>query len=128
MANQSRRVVRIAGRTLGNTEQVWHSLRRIKGIGTSRARKICAHFDISDTDKVESRTDDQIKDITSYIEDNFIIEGELTRQVRNAINMEKTIKSYRGRRHQDRLPLRQRTKTNAKTARKATHLRDKEDR
>jgi small subunit ribosomal protein S13 len=94
------------------------SLRYIFGIGISVANQICTHASVSGETKVRELTDDEISRIREYIDRNFIVEGELRRQVRQNIQRLVEINSYRGIRHRRGLPLRgQRTRTNARTKR-----------
>jgi small subunit ribosomal protein S13 len=84
------------------------------------ANQICTHASVSGETKVRELTDDEISRIREYIDRNFIVEGELRRQVRQNIQRLVEINSYRGIRHRRGLPLRgQRTRTNARTKRGA---------
>ena len=111
-------MARIAGVDIPRDKRVDVSLRYIFGIGISVANKICTHASVSGDTKVRELTDDEISRIREYIDRNFIVEGELRRQVRQNIQRLVEINSYRGIRHRRGLPLRgQRTRTNARTKR-----------
>ncbi|MFB3093438.1 MAG: 30S ribosomal protein S13 [Dehalococcoidia bacterium] len=113
-------MARIAGVDIPRDKRVDVSLRYIFGIGISVANKICTHASVSGETKVRELTDDEISRIREYIDRNFIVEGELRRQVRQNIQRLVEINSYRGIRHRRGLPLRgQRTRTNARTKRGA---------
>ncbi len=111
-------MARIAGVDIPRDKRVDVSLRYIFGIGISVANQICTHASVSGETKVRELTDDEISRIREYIDRNFIVEGELRRQVRQNIQRLVEINSYRGIRHRRGLPLRgQRTRTNARTKR-----------
>ena len=109
---------RIAGVDIPRDKRVDVSLRYIFGIGISVANQLCTHASVSGETKVRELTDDEISRIREYIDRNYIVEGELRRQVRQNIQRLVEINSYRGIRHRRGLPLRgQRTRTNARTKR-----------
>ena len=109
-------MARIAGVDIPRDKRVDVSLRYIFGIGISVANKICTHASVSGDTKVRELTDDEISRIREYIDRNFIVEGELRRQVRQNLQRLVEINSYRGIRHRRGLPVRgQRTKTNARS-------------
>ncbi|KKM98665.1 hypothetical protein LCGC14_1155670 [marine sediment metagenome] len=111
-------MARISGVDIPRDKRVDVSLRYIFGIGISVANQICTHASVSGETKVRELTDDEISRIREYIDRNFIVEGELRRQVRQNIQRLVEINSYRGIRHRRGLPLRgQRTRTNARTKR-----------
>ncbi len=111
-------MARIAGVDIPRDKRVDVSLRYIFGIGISVSNQICTHASVSGETKVRELTDDEISRIREYIDRNFIVEGELRRQVRQNIQRLVEINSYRGIRHRRGLPLRgQRTRTNARTKR-----------
>ena len=113
-------MARIAGVDIPRDKRVDVSLRYIFGIGITVANKICTHASVSGETKVRELTDDEISRIREYIDRNYIVEGELRRQVRQNIQRLVEINSYRGIRHRRGLPLRgQRTRTNARTKRGA---------
>ena len=113
-------MARIAGVDIPRDKRVDVSLRYIFGIGITVANQICTHASVSGETKVRELTDDEISRIREYIDRNYIVEGELRRQVRQNIQRLVEINSYRGIRHRRGLPLRgQRTRTNARTKRGA---------
>ncbi len=113
-------MARIAGVDIPRDKRVDVSLRYIFGIGPSVAGQICTHAAVSGETKVRELTDDEVARIREYIDRNFVVEGELRRQVRQNIQRLVEINSYRGIRHRRGLPVRgQRTQTNARTKRGA---------
>jgi len=92
------------------------ALRYIHGIGPKRADDVLAACKIDPAKKADDLTQDEIHAITTYIQDNYRVEGDLRREVSQNIRRLIQIGSYRGLRHKKGLPVRgQRTKTNAKT-------------
>ena len=92
------------------------ALRYIHGIGPKRADDVLAACKIDPAKKADDLTQDEIHAITTYIQDNYRVEGDLRREVSQNIRRLIQIGSYRGLRHKKGLPVRgQRTKTNART-------------
>ena len=92
------------------------ALRYIHGIGPKRADDVLAACKIDPAKKADDLTQDEIHAITTFIQDNYRVEGDLRREVSQNIRRLIQIGSYRGLRHKKGLPVRgQRTKTNAKT-------------
>lgn len=98
-----------------------HKLTRISltylfGIGDEAASAICKTAGIDGTVRAKDLTDDEISRLTSIIENNYVVEGQLRRTVQTNIARLKEIRCYRGLRHVRNLPVRgQRTRTNART-------------
>ncbi len=92
------------------------ALRYIHGIGPKRADDVLAACKIDPAKKADDLSQDEIHAITTYIQENYRVEGDLRREVSQNIRRLIQIGSYRGLRHKKGLPVRgQRTKTNAKT-------------
>ncbi|MBX3352229.1 MAG: 30S ribosomal protein S13 [Phycisphaeraceae bacterium] len=107
---------RIAGVDIPDRKQVRYSLRYIHGIGPKIADDILAALEIDPTTKAGDLTEQQVSSIANLIDQEFLVEGGLRRQVSQNIQRLKEIRSYRGDRHRRGLPCRgQRTKTNART-------------
>ena len=105
----------IAGRILPNKKHIVIGLTTIYGIGLNRSKLICKKVGVDETTLVDSLSPEQIDQLRESLSE-FIIEGDLRREV----NMHKKrlldIGCYRGIRHRRGLPVRgQRTKTNART-------------
>ena len=61
-------------------------------------------------------TEDEVKGIAEFIENNLVVEGQLRRMVSQNIERLRKIRCYRGTRHRQGLPVRgQRTRSNART-------------
>ncbi|HEU4758866.1 MAG TPA: 30S ribosomal protein S13 [Dehalococcoidia bacterium] len=111
-------MARIAGVDIPRDKRVEVSLSYIFGIGRPTAMNICRHVALAPETKVRDLTDDEIARIREYIDRNFVVEGELRKQVRQDIQRLVEINCYRGVRHRRGLPARgQRTRTNARTKR-----------
>lgn len=109
-------MARIAGVDLPRYKRGVIALTYIYGIGTTRAREILSAASIDENVKVEDWTDDNIRDISNSIQEEYTVEGELRSEVQTNIKRLMDIASYRGLRHRKGLPVRgQRTKTNART-------------
>ena len=109
-------MARIAGVDLPRNKRGEISLTYIYGIGRSNAKEILNKAGIEDNVKVIDWTDDNIRAISSIIQDEYKVEGELRSEVQLNIKRLMDIGCYRGLRHRRGLPLRgQRTKTNART-------------
>ncbi len=113
----AQREVRIQGVSLRLRKRVPISLTDIFGIGTTRALEICAATQIDLLTKTVDLTDEQVKALTQAVE-QYTVEGEL----RNLLKLEKKKltdrRTYRGLRHLMGLPIRARTRTNAKTCKR----------
>ena len=110
-------MARIAGVELEDKWKVDYALTKIKGIGWALSTKILDSLKIDSSKRVSDLTSDQIAKIASKMDD-YAIEGDLIRKVREDIARLRTTSSYKGIRHARGLPVRgQRTRTNARTKR-----------
>jgi len=111
-------MARISGVTIPTDKQVGTSLTYVYGIGPKTAETILAAAKVEPTVRVKDLTDVEISRIQDYINEHYLVEGELQRVVSTNIKRLKDINAYRGLRHKANLPSRgQRTKTNARTRR-----------
>lgn len=108
-------MARIAGRNIPDNKQVWVSLTYIYGIGKYRANSICNKIGIDKNLKLRDLNYIQLDKVRKQIS-NFVVEGDLRREVSINIKRLRDLGCYRGVRHKRSLPVRgQRTKTNART-------------
>ena len=108
----------VAGKILQSKKHIRIALTYIYGIGPTRAVLICKSAGVDASLKVQDLTNSQLDFIRQEVA-KFVIEGELRRQVTSNIKNKMEIGSYQGIRHRRGLPVHgQRTKTNAKTAKK----------
>src|SRR3990172_8795360 len=108
-------MARIAGINIPNQKHIWVALTSIFGIGTTRARKICAASGIQPSVKVKDLTEAEVDKLRGEVA-KVTVEGDLRRQVSMNIKRLMDLGTYRGVRHRRGLPVRgQRTRTNART-------------
>ena len=108
-------MARIAGIDVPRDKRVVISLTYIYGIGLSTSKEILKNANVSEETRVKALTEDELNRIRTEI-GNFIVEGDLRREVSINIKRLMDLGSYRGLRHRRGLPVRgQRTKTNART-------------
>jgi small subunit ribosomal protein S13 len=107
---------RILGVDIPNDKPTHISLRYIYGIGPTTALRLCRQTNIDPQRRAKDLSDDDVSRLASLLDDEFVVEGQLRRQVQQNIARLKDIGSYRGLRHRRGLPVRgQRTRTNART-------------
>ena len=109
-------MARISGVDLPREKRVEIALTYIYGIGRVSSNKILAATGINPDTRVKDLTENDIASIRKYIEANFVVEGELRKDVALDIKRLKEIRCYRGLRHIANLPVRgQSSKQNART-------------
>jgi len=107
---------RIAGVDIPAQKRIDIALRYIYGIGPTRAREICTKAQIDPATRANKLTEEEVSRIAGIIERDYVVEGQLRRQVQQNIARLREIRCYRGLRHIRGLPVRgQRTRTNART-------------
>jgi len=109
-------VARIAGVNIPNQKRVPIGLTYIHGIGRTKAQQICEKVGIPPDRRVHEMTDDEVLRVRELIDREYMVEGDLRRNVAMNIKRLMDLGSYRGLRHRKSLPVRgQRTHTNART-------------
>ena len=107
---------RIAGVDVPNSKRVENALRYIYGIGPHSANEILKVARIDESVRANKLTEDEISRIANIIDRDYVVEGQLRRQLQQNIARLRDIRCYRGIRHARGLPVRgQRTQTNART-------------
>ena len=107
---------RVLGIDIPGKKRIEYSLRYIYGIGAARARELIAKAKIDPAKKADDLSDEEITSISSILQNDYVVEGDLRREVSGNIRRLISINSYRGVRHRKGLPVRgQRTSTNART-------------
>ena len=109
-------LARIAGVNIPTNKRVVIALQYIHGIGPKKAEELCAKVNIPAERRVAELTDAEVLQIRETIDRDYMVEGDLRREV--AINIKRLMDlgCYRGLRHRRQLPVRgQRTHTNART-------------
>jgi small subunit ribosomal protein S13 len=111
-------MARIAGVDIPRDKRVVISLTYLYGIGRTTSAQICKQVNIDPSTRVNDLDEAQVTRLREYIDRNYIVEGDLRREVNMNIKRLMEIGSYRGLRHRRSLPTRgQRTRTNARTRR-----------
>jgi small subunit ribosomal protein S13 len=109
-------LARIAGVNIPTNKRVAIALRYIYGIGPSNAEVICKKIGIAPERRVFQLTDQEVLQIREMIDRDYMVEGDLRRDVAMNIKRLMDLGAYRGLRHRRGLPVRgQRTHTNART-------------
>jgi small subunit ribosomal protein S13 len=109
-------VARIAGVNIPTNKRVVVALQYIHGIGAHRAKEIVKKVNIPEARRVNQLTDHEVLQIRETIDKDFLVEGDLRREVQLNIKRLMDLGCYRGLRHRKNLPVRgQRTHTNART-------------
>ena len=109
-------MARIAGVNIPTDKQVWVALTYIYGIGKDSSNNILEQAKIKPETRVNQLSEEQVAQIRSVIEKDFIVEGDLRREVAMNIKRLMDLGCYRGLRHRRGLPVRgQSTKSNART-------------
>ena len=107
---------RITGVDIPADKHISISLTYIRGIGDTLSLELLNRIGISPSVMARDLTEEELSKIASTLEDNYVTEGRLRREVQQNITRLKEINSYRGMRHKRGLPTRgQRTKTNSRT-------------
>jgi small subunit ribosomal protein S13 len=109
-------VARIAGVNIPTQKRVEIGLRYIHGIGPAKAKEIMEKVGIESSRRVSDLTENEIIQIREAIDRDYLVEGDLRREVAMNIKRLMDLGSYRGLRHRKGLPVHgQRTHTNART-------------
>jgi small subunit ribosomal protein S13 len=109
-------VARIAGVNIPTQKRVEIALQYIHGIGPKFAKQICDRVGIPAARRVSQLTDSEVLQIREAIDRDYVVEGDLRRDVAMNIKRLMDLGCYRGLRHRKGLPVHgQRTHTNART-------------
>lgn len=107
---------RLLGVDIPNDKRIAISLTYLYGIGQKTARALCLKAGIDPALPAHELTESDVSRIATIIEEDYVVEGPLRRQVQQNISRLRDIRSYRGIRHRMGLPVRgQNTQTNART-------------
>ena len=109
-------MARIAGVNIPTNKRVVVALQYIHGIGSAKAKEIMQKVSMPDSRRVSQLTDQEVLQLREVIDRDYIVEGDLRREVAMNIKRLMDLGCYRGLRHRRGLPVRgQRTHTNART-------------
>lgn len=109
-------MARIAGVNIPTNKRVIVALQYIHGIGPAKAKQIMEKVSIPEARRVNELSDAEVLQIRETIDRDYLVEGDLRREVAMNIKRLMDLGCYRGLRHRRGLPVRgQRTHTNART-------------
>ncbi|NLW87655.1 MAG: 30S ribosomal protein S13 [Planctomycetes bacterium] len=107
---------RVAGVDIPGDKPTIVALQYIFGVGPKIAEAICEKAGLKPQVRSKELTEDQLSKVATILDGDYVIEGQLRRQIQQNVARLKDINCYRGSRHRRGLPVRgQRTKTNART-------------
>ena len=107
---------RIKGVDVPNNKPIWIALTYIHGIGRRTADMILKEGKIDRSVKAGKLTEDEVSRLGQIIDREYVVEGQLRRQVSQNIARLRDIACYKGMRHRRGLPVRgQQTQSNART-------------
>lgn len=111
-------MARIAGVDLPRDKRVEIGLTYIYGVGLTTSHEILQKTNINPDTRVKDLSEDEVVRLRETIDRDYVVEGDLRREVGLNIKRLQEIGCYRGLRHRRNLPVRgQRTRTNARTKR-----------
>ena len=109
-------MARIAGVNLPTNKRIIIALQYIYGIGQATSKEILEKVSIPESRRVSQLTDQEVLQLREMIDRDYMVEGDLRREVAMNIKRLMDLGCYRGLRHRRGLPVRgQRTHTNART-------------
>lgn len=107
---------RLLGVDIPGNKPTHISLRYIYGVGPTIALELCRKAGVNPQMRAKDLREDELARLAVLLDKDYVVEGQLRRQVAQNIQRLKDIGCYRGIRHRRGLPVRgQRTRTNART-------------
>lgn len=107
---------RVIGIDIPDKKRLEVSLTYIYGIGRKLSNQIIEKLGLSKDMRASELKEDDIARLNAILQSEYVVEGDLRRQIQNNIKRLVGIHCYRGIRHRLGLPVRgQRTRTNART-------------
>lgn len=107
---------RLQGVDIPNDKPTWISLTYLYGVGKHVSLELCRKAGVNPQAKARELHEDELARISALLDKDYVVEGQLRRQVAQNVSRLKDIGCYRGIRHRRGLPVRgQRTRTNART-------------
>ena len=107
---------RVIGVDIPGKTRVEYALQYIYGVGPQRARELVERLKIKPAAKADDLTGEEIAGLSKLLQEEYVVEGDLRREVSGNIRRLIAVNCYRGIRHRKGLPVRgQRTSTNART-------------
>jgi len=107
---------RLLGVDIPGNKPTHISLRYLYGVGPTIALELCRKAGVDPQVRAKDLREDELARLAVLLDKDYVVEGQLRRQVNQNIQRLKDIECYRGIRHRRALPVRgQRTRTNART-------------
>ena len=107
---------RIVGVDIPNEKPLAIALTYIYGVGHTTAMKVVSDLSMRADMRAKDLSDDEAAKIAAHLQEHYLVEGPLRRQLLQNVNRLKEIQCYRGLRHRRGLPVHgQRTRCNART-------------
>ena len=107
---------RVIGIDIPDNKRLEISLTYLYGIGRHLAMEIIQKLNLNPGMKAQQLTQDDLARLNGLLQSEYVVEGDLRRQIQNNIKRLVGIHAYRGMRHKASLPVRgQRTRTNSRT-------------
>ncbi len=107
---------RVIGIDIPGKKRLVISLTYIYGVGRTRSEEIVEKLGLDPNMRTDKLSGEDIVRLTALLQADYVVEGDLRRQVQSDIKRLINIHSYRGLRHRTGLPVRgQKTQTNART-------------
>jgi small subunit ribosomal protein S13 len=107
---------RLLGVDIPSDRPTFISLQYLYGVGAKVSQELCRKAGVNPQKRARELHEDELARLTALLDKDYVVEGQLRRQVAQNISRLKDINSYRGIRHRRGLPVRgQRTRTNART-------------
>jgi len=107
---------RVIGIDIPDNKRLEISLTYIYGVGRKLSNEILAKLGLDPNMRANRLTEDDVAKLNAILQSEYMVEGDLRRQIQNNIKRLISIHCYRGMRHKVGLPVRgQRTRTNSRT-------------
>jgi small subunit ribosomal protein S13 len=107
---------RLLGVDIPNDRSTVVSLQYLYGVGPRVARELCHKAGVNPDAPARDLHEDEVARLAALLDKDYVVEGQLRRQVQQNVSRLRDIACYRGLRHRRGLPVRgQRTRTNART-------------
>jgi small subunit ribosomal protein S13 len=107
---------RVIGVDIPGKKRIEYALRYIYGVGPTRSKQLVDQMKIDPATKADDLTGEEIAKLSKLLQEDYVVEGDLRREVSGNIRRLISVNCYRGIRHRKGLPVRgQRTSTNART-------------
>jgi small subunit ribosomal protein S13 len=107
---------RLLGVDIPSDKKTVFSLQYLYGVGPKIARELCNKAGVDPMSTARDLHEDELARLAALMDKDYVVEGQLRRQLSQNISRLRDINCYRGIRHRRGLPVRgQRTRTNART-------------